>query len=55
MLLILLPSSSSTYQQYNRDAEQRGDQELARYFREVQEEEIRRAHREKELLARRLA
>ena len=46
---------AETHQQYIRDAEQRGDQELAQYFREVQEEEIRRAHRGKELLARRLA
>ena len=45
---------AETYQQYIRDAEQRGDQELAQYFREVQEE-IRRAQRGKELLARRLA
>jgi hypothetical protein len=46
---------AETYDQYIRDAEQRGDQELAQYFREVQEEEIRRALRGKELLARRLA
>jgi hypothetical protein len=45
---------AETYDQYVRDAEQRGDQELARYFREVQEEEIQRALRGKELLARRL-
>ena len=46
---------AETYEQYIRDAEQRGDQELAQYFREVREEEIRRAHRGKELLAQRLA
>jgi len=46
---------AETYDQYIRDAEQRRDQELAQYFREVQEEEIRRALRGKELLARRLA
>ena len=41
---------AETCDQYIRDAEQRGDQELAQYFREVQEEEIRRALRGKELL-----
>jgi hypothetical protein len=46
---------AETYEQYIRDAEQRGDQELAQYFREVQEEDIRRALRGKELLARHLA
>lgn len=45
---------AETYDEYVRDAEQRGDQEPAQYFREVQEEEIRRALRGKELLARRL-
>ena len=47
--------SAETYDQYIRDAEQRGDRELAQYFREVQEEEIRHAVRGKGLLARRLA
>ena len=46
---------AETYEQYISDAEERGDQELAQYFREVREEEIRRAHRGKELLAQRLA
>jgi rubrerythrin len=45
---------AETYQQYVRDAEQRGDQELAQFFREVQEEEKRRAERAKQLLAKRL-
>ena len=45
---------AETYDEYVRDAEQRGDQEPAQYFREVQEEEVRRALRGKELLARRL-
>jgi hypothetical protein len=45
---------AETYEQYIRDAEQRGDQELAQFFREVQDEEIRRALRGKDLLARRL-
>ncbi len=45
---------AETYQQYIRDAEQRGDQDLAQFFREVQEEEKRRADRAKQLLAKRL-
>jgi rubrerythrin len=45
---------AETYQQYIRDAEQRGDQELAQYFREVQEVDIRQALWGQELLARRL-
>jgi rubrerythrin len=45
---------AETYQQYVRDAEQRGDQELAQFFRDVQEEEKRRAERAKQLLAKRL-
>jgi rubrerythrin len=45
---------ADTYQQYIRDAEQRGDQELAQFFREVQDEEKRRADRAKQLLAKRL-
>ena len=35
-------------------AEQRGDQELGQFFRDVQEEEKRRAERAKRLLAQRL-
>ena len=45
---------AETYQQYVQDAEQRGDQELGQFFREVQEEEKRRAERAKQLLANRL-
>ena len=45
---------AETYQQYVRDAEQRGDQELAQFFRDVQQEEQRRAERTKQLLAQRL-
>lgn len=44
-----------TYQQYIQDAEQAGDQDLAQFFRDVQEEERRRADRAKQLLAQRLA
>jgi rubrerythrin len=45
---------AETYQQYVQDAEQRGDQELAQFFREVQQEEQRRADRAKQLLGQRL-
>lgn len=45
---------AETYQQYIQDAEQRGDQELGQFFRDVQEEEKRRAERAKQLLAKRL-
>jgi rubrerythrin len=45
---------AETYQMYITDAEQAGDQELVQFFREVQEEERRRAARAKELLGRRL-
>ena len=46
---------AETYQQYVQDAEQRGDQELAQFFREVQQEEQRRADRAKQLLAKHLS
>lgn len=42
------------YDQYIADAEQHGDQELAQYFRDVQEEERQRAERAKKLLGARL-
>ena len=45
---------AETYQQYIQGAEQRGDQELGQFFRDVQEEEKRRAERAKRLLAQRL-
>jgi rubrerythrin len=45
---------AETYNMYIRDAEGAGDQELAQFFREVQEEERQRAARAKELLGRRL-
>ncbi len=46
---------AETYQQYVRDAGQgSGDQELAQFFRGVQQEEQRRAERAKQLLAQRL-
>jgi hypothetical protein len=46
--------SAETYDTYISDAGGAGDQELAQFFREVQEEEHRRAARAKELLGRKL-
>lgn len=46
---------AETYEMYIRDAEESGDTQLAQFFREVQEEERRRAERTKELLAQRLS
>ncbi len=46
---------AETYDTYISDAEGAGDQELAQFFREVQEEERRRSVRAKELLGRKLA
>lgn len=46
--------AAETHDQYIRDAEESGDQDLAAFFREVKEENTRRAERAKELLARRL-
>jgi rubrerythrin len=46
---------AETYDTYISDAEAAGDQELAQFFRQVQEEERQRAARAKELLGRRLA
>jgi rubrerythrin len=45
---------AETYDTYISDAEGAGDQELAQFFRQVQEEEHRRAARAKELLGRKL-
>jgi rubrerythrin len=45
---------AETYDTYISDAESAGDQELAQFFRQVQEEERRRAARAKELLGRKL-
>jgi rubrerythrin len=45
---------AETSVQYMSDAEKSGDAELARFFREVQEEDRRRAERAKELLGQRL-
>ena len=45
---------AETYREYVRDAERDGDQELAQFCREVQQEERRRAERAQQLLAQRL-
>ena len=45
---------AETYNQYIADAEQAGDNELARFFRDVQEQEKQRAERAKKLLAQRI-
>ncbi len=45
---------AETYDTYISDAEGAGDQELAQFFRQVQEEERQRVARAKELLGRRL-
>jgi hypothetical protein len=45
---------AETYDTYIRDVEAAGDQELAQFFHQVQEEERRRAARAKELLGRKL-
>ncbi len=46
--------AAETHDQYIRDAEESGDRDLAAFFREVKEENTRRADRAKKLLARRL-
>jgi rubrerythrin len=46
---------AETATQYISDAEESGDQDLAQFFREVQQEDRRRAERAKELLGRRLS
>jgi rubrerythrin len=45
---------AETYNQYIADAEQAGDNELARFFRDVQEQEKQRAEQAKKLLAQRI-
>ncbi len=44
-----------TCSSYVRDAEQEGDQELAQFFRQVQQEENNRAEKAKQLLGNRIA
>lgn len=45
---------AETYEFYAADADEAGDQELSQFFRDVLEEERRRADRAKQLLSRRL-
>jgi hypothetical protein len=45
---------AETYDQYIRDAEQDGDQDLAQFFRDVKEQNRQRADRAKQLLGQRL-
>lgn len=45
---------AEVYEEYAGDAEEAGDEELARFFRDIQEEEKRRSERAKKLLATRL-
>jgi len=40
----------ATYDKYIQDAEQEGDQELAQFFRQVQQDEAQRAQQAKSLL-----
>ena len=46
---------AETYDQFIRDAEQGGDRELAQFFRDVKQENTRRADRAKQLLGQQLA
>jgi hypothetical protein len=46
---------AETSVQYVSDAEESGDEELAQFFRDVQEEDRRRAERAKTLLGQRLS
>jgi hypothetical protein len=46
--------AAETHDQYIHDAEEAGDRDLTAFFREVKEEDTRRANRSKELLTRRL-
>ena len=46
---------AETYAQYVQDAQQQGDQELASFFGEVRQEELRLAERAKQLLGQRLS
>jgi len=46
---------AETYELYVEDAEDAGDEELAQFFREVQESNVQLAERAKQLLKERLA
>jgi hypothetical protein len=43
--------AADTYDQYIRDADQAGDQELAQFFRDCQKSDAERANRAEQLLA----
>ena len=45
---------AETYEMYINDAEKSGDTELAQYFRDVRDENTKRAERGKQLLATRI-
>lgn len=45
---------AQTYDTYVKDAEQGGDQELAQFFRQVQQEQIMCADKAKQMLAKRV-
>ncbi len=45
---------AEVYDQYIRDAEQQGNQDLAQFFRDTKEEDRRRADRAKQLLGQQL-
>ena len=45
---------AETYDQFVRDAEESGDQDLAQFFRTVKEEDSRRADQAKRILGQRL-
>ena len=46
---------AETYEKYINDAEQSGDTELAQFFRDVRDQNVKRAEHGKRLLAGRLA
>lgn len=46
---------AETYEKYINDAEQSGDTELAQYFRDVRDQNVKRAEQGKKLLAARLS
>ncbi|HEV2802692.1 MAG TPA: hypothetical protein VGW12_19630 [Pyrinomonadaceae bacterium] len=46
---------AETYEKYISDAEQSGDTELAQFFREVRDENTKRAEHGKQLLGKRLS
>ena len=45
---------AETYEKYINDAEQSGDSELAQYFRDVRDQNVKRSEQGKKLLAARL-